>query len=79
MNADRESRRKKYHKKYLDVRWQRRRLEVLERDSFTCQSCLDDEESASEDVRRLTLHVHHLWYEGTNPWDAPAEALITLI
>ena len=67
-----------YREKLLDVRWQKRRLEILSRDEFICQSCCDSEETAKEEERLLTLHVHHLWYEGEDPWDAPDEALVTL-
>jgi hypothetical protein len=44
-----------------DPRWQRRRLEVLEKASWTCSEC-------AENLR--TLHVHHLRYiKGNSPWD----------
>jgi hypothetical protein len=59
-----------YSKKLRDPRWQKRRLEVMQRDSFHCVRCGD---GAS------TLHVHHLWYEsGHDPWDYPLKALVTL-
>ena len=57
-----------YAEKLKDPRWQRRRLEILERDDFSCQAC------GAEDK---TLHVHHKWYVG-EPWEAPDEALETL-
>jgi len=50
---------KNYSDKLLDPRWQKKRLEILQRDSFKCRLC-DDGES--------TLHVHHDSYKG-NPWD----------
>lgn len=50
--------------------WQRKRLEILGRDNFVCQSC---------GVTNRTLHVHHCYYErGKMPWEYPPEALITL-
>ncbi len=53
-----------------DPRWQRKRLEILERDSWTCQVC------KSKD---MTLHVHHCWYEdGVEPWDYPDGCFVTL-
>lgn len=59
-----------YSEKLKDPRWQRKRLEILNRDDFTCQHCHD---------RTKTLHVHHLDYEyGKEPWDYPDEYLITL-
>lgn len=59
-----------YAEKLLDPRWQRKRLEVLERDNWMCQYCFNSEN---------TLHVHHLRYEDyyKNPWDYPMEYLIT--
>lgn len=59
-----------YHDKLLDPRWQRRRLQILLRDDFTCQECLDN---------KKTVHVHHKVYKfGLDPWDYPDEDLITL-
>lgn len=59
-----------YAEKLLDPRWQRRRLEILQRDNFTCQECQDTTK---------TLHVHHLDYEkGAEPWEYPEYYLITL-
>lgn len=59
-----------YSEKLRDPRWQRRRLTILERDGWECQSCGNDSDS---------LHVHHRWYERrVEPWDAPDEALTTL-
>lgn len=61
---------KSYFEKLKDPRWQKRRLEILDRDKFTCCAC-----HATE----LELHVHHAAYErGCDPWDAPDDALITL-
>ncbi len=59
-----------YAEKLRDPRWQKRRLEIYQRDNFTCQECLDTTK---------TLNCHHLDYEnGVEPWDYPAEYLITL-
>lgn len=52
-----------YTEKLKSPKWQRKRLEILQRDNFTCTKC----KSASE-----TLHVHHRWYEeNTEVWDYP--------
>jgi len=61
-------------KSYSDLlkspKWQKKRLEILQRDKFTCQSCNDDIN---------TLHVHHLHYEkGLLPWEYENEDLVTL-
>lgn len=59
-----------YSKKLLDPRWQKLRLQVFERDNFTCRYC----ESTDK-----TLHAHHRYYEpNTDPWDYPLSALVTL-
>lgn len=64
------TKKEEYRKKLLDPRWQKKRLEILERDSFTCKLCGDSQ---------MTLHVHHLYYErGNEPWEYPLEALATL-
>lgn len=61
---------KTYAEKLLDPRWQRRRLEIMERDDFACLSCCSEEN---------TLHVHHRYYmSGREPWEYPDAALITL-
>lgn len=57
-----------YAEKLKDPRWQRKRLEVLQRDGFKCTSCKDE---------TRTLHVHHDVYHG-NPWECPMKDLVTL-
>ena len=43
-----------------DPRWQRKRLEIMQRADFCCELCGDD---------RTTLNVHHLRYvRGRMPW-----------
>lgn len=59
-----------YGEKLLDPRWQRKRLDILNRDGFCCKDCLDS---------KNTLHVHHLAYlPNKEPWDHPDHYLITL-
>lgn len=58
----------KYSEKLRDPRWQRKRLEIFNRDNFTCLCC---------GAKDKTLNVHHKEYHG-NPWDAPSESLETL-
>jgi len=57
-----------YSEKLKSPKWQKKRLEILQRDNFTCQICTDSE---------TELHVHHKKYTG-EPFEAPAEDLITL-
>ena len=60
----------KYGKKLLDPKWQKRRLEIFQRDNWKCLACSED---------KKTLHIHHLWYEyNKEPWDYPSDALVTL-
>jgi len=57
-----------YSKKFKDPRWQKRRLEVLEKYGFECVNCGDDQN---------TLHVHHTHYiKGRNPWEYSDDELI---
>lgn len=59
-----------YAQKLKDPRWQKARLEVLNRDGWSCQCCGDSEN---------TLFVHHGYYLfGVEPWDHPPESLHTL-
>lgn len=51
-----------------DPRWQKKRLQVMERDGFECTNCGDT---------KTTLNVHHLRYTG-KPWEAHLADLTTL-
>lgn len=57
-----------YRDKLKDPRWQKKRLEVLNRYSFTCCHCGDD---------KTQLHIHHLKYNG-EPWEADMADMITV-
>lgn len=62
--------RKSYSDELKDPRWQKKRLEILNRDEFTCQMCSDSES---------TLHVHHKRYiKGVKPWDYASHDLATV-
>lgn len=64
------ARSEEYRRKLLDPRWQKRRLEILSRDEWSCQICGDSQS---------TLHVHHRAYnKGAEPWDYPDSLLVTL-
>lgn len=59
-----------YAEKLRDPRWQRKRLEILNRDEFTCQLCGDTE---------TTLHIHHKkYFKGKDPWNIDNKHLVTL-
>lgn len=58
-----------YARKMKDPRWQRRRLQIFERDDYHCCLCGDGES---------TLHVHHLFYGDGEPWEAEERHLLTL-
>lgn len=61
---------KSYQDKLKDPRWQKKRLEILERDEWTCQRCYSQKD---------TLNVHHRKYlPNKDPWECPNELLITL-
>ena len=50
-----------YWEKLRDPRWQRKRLEIMERAGFKCEECGSD---------KNTLNVHHLIYhKGHDPWE----------
>jgi len=58
-----------YSEKLKDPRWQKKRLQIMNRDKFTCKLCGDDE---------TTLNVHHIEYYNGNPWEIDNSKLITL-
>ncbi len=61
---------KSYADKLRDPRWQRMRLEIMQRDGFKCLECGDTGE---------TLNVDHGFYEyGRAPWEYPEWSLRTL-
>lgn len=50
-----------YAEQLRDPRWQKRRLEVLERDEWQCLEC---------GAKDRELHVHHVRYKyGLKPWE----------
>jgi transcription elongation factor Elf1 len=61
-----------YSSQLRDRRWQKRRLEILQRDDFTCRMCGSEDNSEQ-------LHVHHIFYAKDTPiWDYPDEALLSV-
>jgi hypothetical protein len=55
---------------YRDPRWQRRRLEIMQRDCFCCSECDSDDK---------TLNVHHRHYlPAKKPWEYEDDDLTTL-
>lgn len=62
---------KSYYELLKDPRWQKKRLEIMERDGFACRECYADD---------LALNVHHLCYRkgADGPWDYDDEILVTL-
>lgn len=58
-----------FFEKYKDPRWQKKRLEIMEKSDFSCDNCGEDSE---------TLAVHHKYYIADNdPWDYKDEVFIT--
>jgi len=61
---------KTYLEKLKDPRWQKKRLEIFNRDEFKCKKCGNTKE---------TLNIHHIKYiKDKEPWDYPNELLTTL-
>ena len=59
-----------YREKLRLPQWQKKRLEVMLRDNFSCVRCGDN---------KISLNVHHKSYEwGKEPWDYPLENFETL-
>lgn len=57
-----------YSEKLKDPRWQRKRLEIMQRDGFACRDCKASHNS---------LNVHHCRY-AKNPWEVEDLFLLTL-
>lgn len=61
---------KEYLAALASPQWQKKRLEIMQRDNFTCQFC---------GCKDRTLHIHHKVYEkGKKPWEYYDKDLITL-
>jgi len=59
---------KSYYEKLKDPRWQKKRLEIMERADFSCECC--------PNIGNTTLHIHHGYYEkNVEPWEYPNETL----
>ena len=60
----------KYSEKLKSPKWQKKRLQILERDNWRCQGCGNKQD---------TLNVHHMWYtNGKEPWEYDDECYVTL-
>jgi len=59
-----------YQTKLKSPHWQKKRLQVLNRDKWKCKLCSDEE---------TTLHVHHLEYQPKKePWQYPMSNFVSL-
>jgi hypothetical protein len=59
-----------YAEKLRDPRWQKKRLQIMDRDDYKCVICTE---------RTKTLNVHHVKYiTGKEPWDYDDSLLLTL-
>jgi hypothetical protein len=59
-----------YSEKLKDPRWQKKRLDIFNRDCFKCVLCESEEK---------TLHAHHVCYfKNYDPWDYDPFFIITL-
>lgn len=59
-----------YKEQIKHPKWQKKRLEILSRDNFTCQDCFDNESQ---------LNVHHISYlKGAKIWEYENDMLLTL-
>jgi hypothetical protein len=61
----------KYWKQLKDPRWQKLRLQIMQRDNFVCFICCDS---------TSPLNVHHLEYDDAaeGAWDYMPDKLVTL-
>ena len=59
-----------YAEKLKDPRWQKKRLQIMERDDFTCGNCGRQDKSLAVD--------HKVYRTGRDPWDYPDHFLWTV-
>jgi 5-methylcytosine-specific restriction endonuclease McrA len=57
-----------YADKLKDPRWQRKRLQIFERDNWRCLECTNESKQ---------LQIHHIVYLKRDPWDYPDHLLQT--
>ena len=60
---------REYTKKLLDLRWKKKRIEILIRDEYTCRCCKK---------KHKRLLIHHINKNSEYPWDSDDNELITL-
>jgi hypothetical protein len=61
---------KSYSEKLKDPLWQKKRLEVMERDGWQCVCCKD---------KASTLNCHHTFYDSSRmPWEYDGYEIVTL-
>jgi len=59
-----------FKEQYRHPKWQKKRLDILKRDKFTCRSCGDKES---------TLNVHHRYYDKNKLlWEYKNDDLFTM-
>lgn len=59
-----------YAEQLKSLKWQKKSLEILERDNFECTNCGDKEKQ---------LHVHHGYYgKNKKAWEYDSDTLTTL-
>jgi hypothetical protein len=55
-----------YAEKLRDPRWQKKRLEIMQRANFACEDC---------GTTTVTLNIHHAYYRrGYEPWEYPDDS-----
>jgi hypothetical protein len=59
-----------YSEKLKDPRWQRKRLEIMERDRWACQHCAATDKS-------MTVH-HVVYHQRRDPWEYENDELLAL-
>ena len=64
--------------KFRDIRWQKKRIEILERDGQSCQGIDENGVRCKTTLKDEQLEIHHRNYTTPDPWDEPSENLIAL-
>ena len=61
---------KSYHQHLQDPKWQKKRLDIFNRDNWKCRCCF---------ATNVALNAHHLYYiKGNRPWEYDDDAIVTV-
>ena len=64
-----------YHEELEDPKWKKKRLSIIERDSYQCRQCGSQK---GLQVHHRQYHRHRVSGEWLKPWEYESQLLVTL-